>query len=208
MPSHDSSPLSPHREKMICRMLLLLSLTCCVYGMSEPLKFQAEEDNNVTVEWSFSSKANISISSLKLHCLTVLGLKVFYHMDHHVYESQNQQFAGRVQCDREALRTGSVRLHLSRVRADDSGQYLCRMATGSGRKVKQFSLNITAAVDEPTTVTPTAMIPAAAASRRRSCFYVVLGLTAASAVAVLAYCRCTSSYTALHTQKKESPHEV
>ncbi|XP_037615408.1 uncharacterized protein LOC119482075 isoform X2 [Sebastes umbrosus] len=178
---------------MICRILLLISLTSCVSGMFEPqntaLKHQAAEGNNITVEWRFSARTDISVPSLKIHCVFVLGLKVFYHLDNSVNESLHEQFAGRTQCDKDALRTGRVRLHLSRVRTNDSGLYLCRMATGFGRKVKQFSLNITAAVDEPVTMTtkpvPAITIPVPP-SRERICFYVVLGLAAAAAAAVLA----------------------
>ena len=110
---------------------------------STALNYQAEENSDITVEWSFSSRADISISSLKIHCVSVPETKVFYHLDRSVDESLHEQFAGRVRCDEDALRTGRVRLHVSRVRADDSGLYLCRMATEFGRKVKQFSLKIT-----------------------------------------------------------------
>lgn len=107
------------------------------------LNYKSEQNNNITVEWRFSAKTNISISSLKIHCVLIPELKVFYHLDNSVEESQHEQFAGRVQCDKEALSAGLVRLHLSKVRTDDSGLYLCRMTTEFGKKVKQFSLNIT-----------------------------------------------------------------
>lgn len=70
-------------------------------------------------------------------------LKVFYHLDGSIIQAQDEQFAGRVQCDKEALTAGRVRLHLARVRTEDSAGYLCKMATGYGRKVKEFALNIT-----------------------------------------------------------------
>ncbi|KAL7375752.1 hypothetical protein ABVT39_023021 [Epinephelus coioides] len=132
---------------MMCIILLLINLTSCVCGVSKPydtpLKYQAEENSDVTVEWSFSSETDIPLPSLKIHCQKVLGLKVFYHLDNCIEESQHEQFAGRVQCDKDALRGGRVRLHLSRVKMNDSGVYLCRMATDFGRKVKVFSLDIT-----------------------------------------------------------------
>lgn len=107
------------------------------------LHYQAEENHNITVEWRFSFKADISVSSLKIHCVLTPELKVFFHLDTSVEESQHEQFAGRVQCDTDALSAGLVRLHLSRVKTNDSGVYLCRMATEFGKKVKEFSLNIT-----------------------------------------------------------------
>ncbi|XP_073330505.1 programmed cell death 1 ligand 1-like [Pagrus major] len=148
-------------EKMICRILLLFCLTSCGLFKSPytgPV-YPSEENQNITVEWRFSSKSNISIPSLKVHCVLVPELKVFYHLDNSVDEPQHEQFAGRVQCDKDALRTGRLRLHVSRVRTEDSGLYLCRMATESGRKVTQFSLNITAARDWPKTERPSTDAP-------------------------------------------------
>ncbi|XP_075948505.1 uncharacterized protein LOC142950786 isoform X2 [Anarhichas minor] len=192
---------------MTCCILLLFILTSCVCGMIQyrymGLRYQAEEGSNITVEWSFSSRDDISIPSLKIHCVSVSELKVFYHQDSSVDESLHEQFAGRVQCDRDALRTGRVRLHLSRVSTNDSGLYLCRMLTEFGRKVKQFSLNITAA-DEPKPVTskpepepPETPEPAEPApeGQGRICLYVVLGLVAAAVTAVLAASCWTSSHT-------------
>ncbi|XP_030285630.1 programmed cell death 1 ligand 1-like isoform X2 [Sparus aurata] len=121
--------------------------------------YQSEENHNITVEWCFSSESNISVPSLKIHCVFVPGLKVFYHLNNSVDAPQHEQFSGRVQCDKDALRTGRVRLHVSRVRTEDSGLYLCRMATGSGRKVSQFSLDITAARHWPKTERPNTETP-------------------------------------------------
>ncbi|XP_036967744.1 programmed cell death 1 ligand 1-like [Acanthopagrus latus] len=182
---------------MICRILLLISLNC-VCGLYKPRYsgpvYQSEENHNITAEWRFSSKPNISVPSLKIHCVFVRGLKVFYHLDNSVDEPQHEQFSGRVQCDKDALRTGRVRLHVSRVRTEDSGLYLCRMATGSGRKVSQFSFNITEA-----TVTSKPLIPEPEPkpkpkpeSRGRIGLFVGLGLAAAAA-AGLTVCHWTSS---------------
>ncbi|KAL7374717.1 hypothetical protein ABVT39_005990 [Epinephelus coioides] len=174
-----------------------LSVTGVSKPYDTPLKYQAEENSDVTVEWSFSSETDIPLPSLKIHCQKVLGLKVFYHLDNCIEESQHEQFAGRVQCDKDALRGGRVRLHLSRVKMNDSGVYLCRMATDFGRKVKEFSLDITAAVDKPKPVTPTPapVTPTPApVSRGRISLYVVLGLAAAAVLvllAVLAVRRCS-----------------
>ncbi|KAI3375623.1 hypothetical protein L3Q82_003938 [Scortum barcoo] len=42
-----------------------------------------------------------------------------------VPESQDEHFAGRVQFDKDVLREGRIRLHVSRLRTDDSGLYHC-----------------------------------------------------------------------------------
>lgn len=132
---------------MICRVLLLLQLTCSVCGILERRQrqsYQAEENSDITVGWRFSSKVNISIPSLKIHCLHETDLKVFYHLDHDIEESQHEQFAGRVRCNRDALTAGQVKLLLAGVRTDDSGWYLCRMVNEEGKKdVQGFSLRIT-----------------------------------------------------------------
>ncbi|XP_070711285.1 programmed cell death 1 ligand 1-like [Pempheris klunzingeri] len=179
-------------SSLLC--LLAVRLFCGAAGVTEchdrALDIQAVEGSNVTVEWCFSSRANISISSLKIHCLMDPELKVFYHLDdifRMIKEPPHEQFAGRVQCDKDALRTGRVRLHVSRVQMNDSGRYRCRMLTGSGRKVKPFSLNITAA--EPKPLTPEPHPEPEPESRGRPGLYAGLGLAAAAA-ALLSVCRC------------------
>ena len=47
-------------------------------------------------------------------------------------EIQDQQFVGRVQWDKDVLRDGRLRLHVSRLRTEDSGQYLCDVRTNYG----------------------------------------------------------------------------
>ncbi|KAM3590778.1 uncharacterized protein V6R79_016488 [Siganus canaliculatus] len=185
-------------------------------GVLEPhdrtLKYQAEESSNVTVEWRFGPhRANVSIPALKIHCLFLSpDRRVFYHLDNSVEEAQHEQFAGRVQCDKDALKTGRVRFQLARVRTHDTGSYLCRMATRFGRKVEQFSLSVTekssqsfheqrprttlskpAAVVESKHVTsnPEPLI------RCRGGLYVGLGLAGAAATLVLL---ATRHFTASH----------
>ncbi|XP_070711170.1 programmed cell death 1 ligand 1-like [Pempheris klunzingeri] len=201
-------------SSLLC--LLAVRLFCGAAGVTEchdrALDIQAVEGSNVTVEWCFSSRANISISSLKIHCLMDPELKVFYHLDDIVRmdkEPPHEQFAGRVQCDKDALRTGRVQLHLSRVQMNDSGRYRCRMFTGSGRKVKPFSLSITAAVDEPKPLTPEPEPEPEPESRGRPGLYAGLGLAAVAAV-VLALCRClyTHKWKLLKLHQELHPEEL
>uniref|UniRef100_A0A669F433 Zinc finger protein 501-like n=1 Tax=Oreochromis niloticus TaxID=8128 RepID=A0A669F433_ORENI len=131
---------------MVYRTLLFLTLVSSAYETSdddnEVLYYRGEENSNVTAEWQFASKVNITISMFKIHCLQLPELMVFFNMDDSSDEPQHEQFAGRVQCDKDALTTGRVRLKLPKVRINDSGWYLCRMATEFGKKVKEFRLNI------------------------------------------------------------------
>lgn len=122
---------------------LILSLSGKRLHHKKHLHYQAEENSNITLEWQFSSHVDISVPSLKIHCVLTTDLRVFFHLDNTSEEPPHEQFAGRVQCDTDALAAGLVRLHVLRVRTNDSGLYLCRMATAFGRRVKAFSLNIT-----------------------------------------------------------------
>ncbi|KAM4536324.1 uncharacterized protein PAE49_020971 isoform 2-T3 [Odontesthes bonariensis] len=94
--------VSSHREKMICRILLLIILTSCVCGAE-------------------------------------------------VSESQDEEFAGRVQSDKDALREGRLRLNVSRLRTEDSGLYLCAVKNdyGSGSGRCRLSVNAAADLSQP-----------------------------------------------------------
>ena len=57
-------------------------------------------------------------------------------------ESRDQQFVGRVQWDKDVLRDGRLRLHVSRLRTEDSGQYLCNVKTNYGVDFGDCRLNV------------------------------------------------------------------
>ncbi|KAK5612371.1 hypothetical protein CRENBAI_006988 [Crenichthys baileyi] len=57
-----------------------------------------------------------------------------------VPESQDGRFSGRVQCDRDALREGRLRLHLSRLRTEDSGSYRCDLVAGYNQMLRRWEL--------------------------------------------------------------------
>ncbi|KAI3376127.1 hypothetical protein L3Q82_016656 [Scortum barcoo] len=72
-----------------------------------------------------------------------------------VPESQDEHFAGRVQFDKDVLREGRIRLHVSRLRTDDSGLYLCEVkAQTTVSSYGECRLNVTAA-DKPEPQKPT-----------------------------------------------------
>ncbi|XP_062301381.1 uncharacterized protein LOC134006312 [Scomber scombrus] len=173
---------------MICRILLLISLTSCVSGTFvvnvTQTSYQAEENHNITLEWMFTTKPDSSSTSLNIYCelFTDHNDPVLYHVHEgvEVPESQDEQFAGRVQCDNDALREGRIRLHVSRLRTEDSGLYICEVKTNDGWGSDRCHLNVTAAVDQPEPQKPTERPQPE--SRDRIGFYV--GLT----VAGLAVC--------------------
>ncbi|XP_053199146.1 butyrophilin-like protein 8 [Scomber japonicus] len=148
---------------MICRILLLISLTSCVSGTFKvkvkQTSYQAEENHNITLEWMFTTKPDSSSTSLIIYCdmFTDHNVSVLYHVHEgvEVPESQDEQFAGRVQSDKDALREGRIRLHMSRLRTEDSGLYICEVKTDDGVGSDRCLLNVTAAVDQPEPQKPT-----------------------------------------------------
>ncbi|XP_044040377.1 uncharacterized protein LOC122870292 isoform X8 [Siniperca chuatsi] len=147
---------------MTCSILLLITLTSCVCGSFPPAagtfvvnvtqsSYQAEENEDITLEWTFTTKPDSS-NSLNIFCelITDHNVSVLYHLHEgvEVPESQDGQFAGRVQCDRDVLREGRLRLHVSRLRTEDSGLYLCDMLTTYGGGVGESRLTVTAS-DRP-----------------------------------------------------------
>ncbi|XP_067438303.1 uncharacterized protein [Thunnus thynnus] len=143
-------------EKMICRILLFISLTSCVCATCvvdvTKTSYQAEENKNITLEWMFSTTPNSSSTSLNITCnLIDVKYPVLYHLRDgvEVSESQDVKFAGRVQCDKDALREGHIKLHVFRLRTDDSGLYRCTVGPDDKKNTTRCRLNVTAAFDQP-----------------------------------------------------------
>ncbi|XP_073331384.1 uncharacterized protein [Pagrus major] len=136
--------------KMIL-MFLLVVLTSSVCGMNTTF-YQAEEDDNITIRWDIHTKTDMSLTNMDCF-LWSNPEKCLYRMVNSVEvpASQDQQFAGRVQCYKDALRDGRIRLNVSRLRTEDSGNYWCDLAANynktAGRWVlmttEHFVLNVT-----------------------------------------------------------------
>ncbi|XP_022603549.1 uncharacterized protein LOC111223612 [Seriola dumerili] len=126
-------------------ILLLVGLSssvCGVFGVKMPLNLcQAEEHDNIIIRWDIQTKADLSLANLVCFLLSK-PLKVLYQTIDGVEdpESQHQQFAGRAHCDRDALREGRVTLHVSRVTAQDSGNYWCYLAANYDSARKRWSV--------------------------------------------------------------------
>ncbi|XP_049425388.1 uncharacterized protein LOC125884454 isoform X8 [Epinephelus fuscoguttatus] len=196
------------REKMMCIILLLINLTSCVCGTFvvnvTQTSYQAEENHNITLEWMFTTKPGSSLHSLYIYCelLTDLRPSVLFHLHGgvEVPESQDEQFTGRVQCDKDVLREGRLRLHVSRLRTDDSGLYMCEVDTRYGSSAATCRLTVTAA-DEPKPQRPTESPQPE--SRGRIGLYVGLGL--AAALLVVCICAVIVHFTKF-TDKKKTMH--
>ncbi|XP_037647413.1 uncharacterized protein LOC119501244 [Sebastes umbrosus] len=185
-PENTVGSMTDKREKMISSILPLISLTCCVSGSFvvnvTQTSYQAEENHNITLEWTFTTRTDSSPNSLYIYCELSADLRplVLFHLHEgvEVPESQDEQFAGRVRCDKDVLREGRLRLHVSRLRTDDSGPYRCDVLTGYGGKSRICRLNVTgeltAAPDEPRPQRPT--VSPQPESLGRIGLYVGLGL--------------------------------
>ncbi|XP_067379860.1 programmed cell death 1 ligand 1-like isoform X6 [Channa argus] len=150
MRTGKTSSEKPSRMKMIFRILLLINLISCVSGTFvmnvTKTSYQAEENHNITLEWTFSTKPDMSITSVNTLCSLFINHKPFVLLHLHdgveVSESQHQQFSGRVQFDKDVLREGRIRLELSRLRTEDSGLYLCDVKTNDGFGSETCRLNV------------------------------------------------------------------
>ncbi|XP_072233040.1 programmed cell death 1 ligand 1-like [Leuresthes tenuis] len=177
---------------MICRILLLIILTSCVcaaaFVVNVPQSsYQAEEGQSITLEWTFTTKPDSSWSSLIIFCelITDDGGSYLYHVHEgdEVSESQEEHFVGRVQSDKDALREGRISLHVSRLRTEDSGLYLCSVKNDYGSGSKRCRLNVSAAADLSQPQRPTES-PQPATSGGIG-LYGVMGPTGLVAVALL-----------------------
>ncbi|KAL4007793.1 hypothetical protein ACER0C_001645 [Sarotherodon galilaeus] len=119
--------------------------------------YQAEENHNITLEWTFTTKPDTPISALKILCSLNNGheYSTLYYLLGGVEfsEVQDEEFSGRVQSDKDALREGQIRLQLSRLRTEDSGLYLCEVDTGYGRGSNICRVTVSESKSEKTETT-------------------------------------------------------
>ncbi|XP_036002683.1 uncharacterized protein LOC118565789 isoform X1 [Fundulus heteroclitus] len=126
---------------MICRILLLIILNSCLCAATFVVNvtqssYQAEENHSITLEWTFTTRPDEPWRDLFIYCCSLTPRKelVLYQVldGVEVSESQDEQFSGRVQSDKDVLREGRIRLHVSRLRTEDSGEYYCDVTTEDG----------------------------------------------------------------------------
>ncbi|XP_036002794.1 uncharacterized protein LOC118565836 isoform X1 [Fundulus heteroclitus] len=146
------------REKMICRILLLIILNSCLCAATFVVNvtqssYQAEENHSITLEWTFTTTPDGPWRDLFIYCslLTPRKESVLYqvHDGVEVSESQDEQFSGRVQSDKDVLREGRIRLHVSRLRTEDSGEYYCFVETEDSYGSDRCQLNVFEAKNRP-----------------------------------------------------------
>ncbi|XP_060922612.1 uncharacterized protein LOC132996285 [Limanda limanda] len=162
---------------MILMLITMISCVCAgtlVVNVTQT-NYQAEVDDSITLEWTFTPRRDRSPNLLLITCdqatnkrgPTVLHLEDGFE----VSELQDEQFSGRVKWDRDVLREGRLRLHVSRLRTEDSGRYKCVVQTRYGLSDDQCWLNVTATVDQEQHTTPTENPE----PQGRERFYILLG---------------------------------
>uniref|UniRef100_A0A3B5PNZ2 Immunoglobulin domain-containing protein n=1 Tax=Xiphophorus maculatus TaxID=8083 RepID=A0A3B5PNZ2_XIPMA len=113
------------------------------FHMFNPL---ISENHSITLEWTFTTKTQGSWRELFIYCSLLAPHKelIFYqvHEGVEIPESQDDQFSGRVQSDKDVLREGRIRLHVSRLRTEDSGLYQCQVNTEYGQGSASLQLNV------------------------------------------------------------------
>nr|XP_020513890.1 uncharacterized protein LOC110002601 isoform X2 [Labrus bergylta] len=194
------SSVSSHRKKMMYRILLPLMMTCCDCGTFEvnvtQSFYQLEENQNVTLEWTFTPQDDSSLHSLFIYCVMVTDHDVSRLFDLiggvKVSEYQDEQFAGRVHWDKDVLKEGRLRLHMSSLRTEDSGLYVCKWRLKSDVVAGRSRLNVTAAAHEPQTQRLT--VRPGEESRGRTGLYAGLGLllvlTASAGLSLCVFKKC------------------
>ncbi|XP_054881705.1 uncharacterized protein LOC129356119 [Poeciliopsis prolifica] len=174
--------------KMMSSILLLLILSSCLCAATFVVNvtqssYQAEEKQNITLEWTFTTKTQGTWKNLFIFCSLLAPHQelVLYQVYEGVEipESQDDQFSGRVQSDKDVLREGRIRLHVSRLRTEDSGLYLCDVKTGDGFNSGRCRLNVSAAADQIQTQRPR-LTPEPERRGRSIIIIVSVGLTAAA----------------------------
>ncbi|CAI5681954.1 unnamed protein product [Oreochromis niloticus] len=160
MALQEISEIFTHRPSAFSAAVLLLTLVLCrgsfVVDVTQS-SYQAEENHNITLEWTFTTKPDTSISALKISCVQITDHKdstlYYLHDGVEFSEVQDEKFSGRVQSDKDALREGRIRLQLSRLRTEDSGLYLCEVDTGYGRGYNSCRVTVSESKSEKTETT-------------------------------------------------------
>ncbi|XP_034006142.1 myelin-oligodendrocyte glycoprotein-like [Trematomus bernacchii] len=146
------SSVSPSPVKLRFIFVVLWHLSSLAAGIFvvnvTQASYQAEENQNITLEWTFSTRRDTSLSSITIVC-DLVSFRPYNLL--HLYkgiefpETQDPQFAGRVQWDKDVVTEGRITLHVSRLRTNDSGLYVCKVFTDYGRNNGRCCLNVTAA---------------------------------------------------------------
>ncbi|XP_043954044.1 uncharacterized protein LOC122820561 [Gambusia affinis] len=136
------------------QIIFLSSLASIEVNVTQKF-YQAEKNHNITLDFTFTIKPECSQNVRLVFCDQMKFDKVLYHYVEFdgdtASESLDEQFSGRVLFDKDVLRKGRIRLHVSRLEMEDSGFYICKLKIGQCRGWDTFNLVVT---DMITTVPP------------------------------------------------------
>ncbi|CAJ1085788.1 uncharacterized protein LOC122870174 isoform X10 [Xyrichtys novacula] len=135
---------------MVSRFLLLMALSVCVSGTLVAKvansSYQAEVDEDLIMEWTFTPRPDSSLKDLYIFCYMFNPQKYSVLLElrkgAEVPEGQAKEFVGIVQYDKEVLREGKIRLHVSSLRTEDSGWYLCDVYPEYGNNLGRFYISV------------------------------------------------------------------
>ncbi|XP_038164194.1 uncharacterized protein LOC119798696 [Cyprinodon tularosa] len=141
-------------------ILLLIIINSCLCAATFVVNvtqssYQAEENHNITLEWTFTTRPN---RTRTIYCcvLTLPREIVLYSVYEDIKETEftDEHFKGRVQMDKDVLREGRIRFHLSRLRTEDSGLYVCNIRTDYGWGSADCNITVSETVPQRTSPTP------------------------------------------------------
>ncbi|XP_007568203.2 uncharacterized protein LOC103149122 [Poecilia formosa] len=127
--------------------------------------YWAEKNDNLTLDFTFTPKLECSHNLWLVSCDwlkddTISCYKPLYDYIEHdrkkVSETQDEKFSGRVVFDKDVLKKGRIRLHVSRLQVEDSGVYVCKLNIGHCKGSDTSKLNVTDShpFELPATVSP------------------------------------------------------
>ncbi|KAM3590603.1 uncharacterized protein V6R79_012445 [Siganus canaliculatus] len=118
--------------------------------------YEAVENQTITLEWTFTIRRPLRYYQVYCEHITDVRISVVLHVEQGVQfpGSQHPHFTGRVQFDEESFREGRVRVHVSRLRIQDSGLYQCEVETEHGSSSGKCRLSVSAAANETQTLRP------------------------------------------------------
>ncbi|KAM3590709.1 uncharacterized protein V6R79_014729 [Siganus canaliculatus] len=154
--------------------------------------YEAVENQTITLEWTFTIRRPLRHYEVYCEHITDVRISVVLHVEQGVQfpGSQHPDFTGRVQFDEEVFREGRLRVHVSRLRIQDSGLYRCEVETEYGSCSGKCRLSVSAAANETQTLRPGPERPGPEGPgpeiHGRTGLYVVGGLTVAGLVLVVA----------------------
>ncbi|CAI5660305.1 uncharacterized protein LOC109201440 [Oreochromis niloticus] len=151
--------------------------------------YRAEENQNITLEWTFTTTPYSSWSYLFIQCFQMTDSEIsdLYHFYDGVELSVSKKFSGRVQSDRDAIREGRIRLQLSTLRTNDSGLYNCTVRVDKGSGFAGCRLSVIPIVENPQTPQPSLTPPQESKDRSGR---VGLGMGISSSVLVVCAALC------------------